>query len=61
MKVTIPKNWTPEQAEAVVDFIADLEFAIRKKYEVKILDYQLMKLKGQESDYYKDPTYQEDF
>ena len=61
MKVKIPKNWTPEQAEAIADFIADLEFAIRRKYQVKILDHQLTKLKREEHRAYSNNFNVEDF
>ena len=37
MKVKIPKHWTPEQANAVVEFLGDIEVAIRKKYQVLLI------------------------
>ena len=61
MKVKIPKHWTPEQAEVIADFISELEFAIRKQYQVKILDQQLMKLKQEEKGAYQNNFDQEDF
>ena len=61
MKIKIPKNWTPKQAESVADFISDLEFAIRKQYQTKILNYQLTELKREENKTNKNNFNQEDF
>lgn len=44
MKVKIPKHWTPEQANAVIEFLGDIEIAIRKKYQTRILQHQLYEL-----------------
>jgi hypothetical protein len=44
MKVKIPKHWTPEQANAVVEFLGDIEVVIRKEYQTRILDHQLYEL-----------------
>ena len=48
MKVKIPKHWTPEQANAVVEFLGDIEIAIRKKYQARILAQQLSELYQEE-------------
>lgn len=61
MKVKIPKHWTAEQAEAVADFIGELEFAIRKQYQVKILDHQLTELTLKQQGTYLRNINQEDF
>ena len=61
MKVKIPKYWTADQAEAVADFVAAVEFAIRKQYQVKILDHQLEKLNRQEQKSYQQNFEQKDF
>ncbi len=49
MKVKIPKHWTPEQANAVVEFLGDIEVAIRKKYQVRIMSHQLFELNREEA------------
>ena len=41
MKVKIPKHWTPEQAQSVIEFVTDIEIAIRKEYQTKIMAYVL--------------------
>jgi hypothetical protein len=61
MKVKIPKSWSPEQAEAIADFVSDLEFAIRKQYQVKILNHQLTELKREEKRSYLHSLVQEKF
>ena len=61
MKVKIPKHWTPEQAEAVADFIGDLEFVIRRQYQVKILDHQLRQMKREQQNSCQSLAAQEDF
>ncbi len=48
MKVKIPKNWTPEQAQSVVEFIMNIEIAIRKEYQTKIMAHELSELYRQE-------------
>jgi len=49
MNVKIPKHWTPEQANAVLEFIGDIEITIRKKYQVRIMAHQLYELNREES------------
>jgi len=44
MKIKIPNAWTPEQANAVAEFLGDMEIAIRKKYQVRIMAQQLSAL-----------------
>ena len=44
MKIKIPKYWTPDQANAVVEFLGDIEVAIHKEYQTRILDQQLYEL-----------------
>ena len=54
MKVKIPKHWTPEQAQSVIEFVTNIEIAIRKEYQTKIMAYELSELYRQEqSDYDK--------
>jgi|GEM_PF-5691431 len=48
MKVKIPKHWTPEQANAVAEFLGDIEIVIRKKYQVRIMAHQLSELCSEE-------------
>ena len=48
MKIKIPKHWTPEQANAVVEFLSEIEIAIRKKYQIRILEHQLSELHREE-------------
>jgi len=48
MKVKIPKHWTPEQAQSVIEFVTDIEIAIRKEYQTKIMAYELSELYRQE-------------
>ena len=48
MKLKIPKHWTPEQAQSVIEFVTDIEIAIRKKYQTKIMAYELSELYRQE-------------
>lgn len=52
MKVKIPKHWTPEQAQSVIAFVTDIEIAIRKEYQTKIMAYELSKLYRQEKTTY---------
>jgi len=49
MKVKIPKHWTPEQANAVAEILGDIEIAIRKEYQVRIMAHQLFELNREES------------
>ncbi len=44
MELKIPDYWTPEQATAVIEFIEDVEAAIRKKYQSQIMAQQLSDL-----------------
>ena len=44
MKLKIPDYWTPEQATAVIEFIEDVEAAIREKYQSQIIAKQLSEL-----------------
>ena len=44
MKLKIPDYWTAEQATAVIEFIEDIEAAIRKKYQSQIMAQQLSEL-----------------
>ncbi len=54
MKVKIPKHWTPEQAQSVIEFVTDIEIALRKEYQTKIMAYELSELYRQEkTDYDK--------
>jgi len=48
MKVKIPKYWTPEQAQSVIEFVTDIEIAIRKEYQTKIMAHELSELYRQE-------------
>lgn len=52
MKVKIPKHWTPEQAQSVIEFVTDLEIALRKEYQTKIMAYELSELYRQEQNDY---------
>jgi len=54
MKVKIPKHWTPEQANAVLEFMGDIEIAIRKKYQIKIMAHELFELNRKESFEYRE-------
>ena len=60
MKVKIPKHWTPEQADAVAEFLGDIEIAIRKKYQTRILDHQLYELNRVEQLQAKKKKWRED-
>jgi hypothetical protein len=60
MKVKIPKHWTPEQADAVVEFLGDIEIAIRKKYQTRILNHQLYELNRVERLQVKKKKWRED-
>jgi len=60
MKVKIPKHWTPEQANAVVEFLGDIEIAIRKKYQTRILNHQLYELNRVELLHAKKKEWRED-
>ena len=60
MKVKIPKHWTPEQADAVVEFLGDIEIAIRKKYQTRILNHQLYELNRVELLHAKKKKWRED-
>lgn len=44
MKIKIPDYWTAEQATAVIEFIEDIEWAIRDKYQSQIMAQQLSEL-----------------
>ncbi len=48
MEVKIPKHWTPEQAQSVIEFVTDIELAIRKEYQTKIMAHELSELYRQE-------------
>ena len=48
MNVKIPKYWTPEQANAVAEFLGEMEIAIRKKHQARILAQQLSELYREE-------------
>ena len=48
MKSKIPQHWTPDQANAVVEFLSEIEIAIRKKYQTRILEHQLSELHREE-------------
>ena len=60
MKVKIPKHWTPEQADAVVEFLGDIEIAIRNKYQTRILNHQLYELNRVELLHAKKKKWRED-
>lgn len=58
MKLKIPDYWTPEQATAVIEFIEDVEAAIRKKYQSQIMAQQLSELCDEEElDNLEDPDF----
>ena len=62
MKVKIPKYWTPEQAQSVIEFITGIEIAIRKEYQTKIMAHELSELYRQEkTDYDKKKWEDTDF
>jgi len=62
MKVKIPKYWTPEQAQSVIEFVTDIELAIRKEYQTKIMAYELSELYRQEqTDYDKEKWQDADY
>lgn len=48
MKLNIPDYWTAEQATAVIEFIEDIEAAIRKKYQSQIMAQHLSELCNEE-------------
>ncbi len=60
MKVKIPKYWTPEQAQSVIEFVTDIELAIRKEYQTKIMAYELSELYRQEQTDYDKEKWQDD-
>ena len=58
MKLKIPDYWTAEQATAVIEFIEDIEMAIRKKYQSQIMAQQLSELCHEEKlDNLEDPDF----
>jgi len=59
MKIKIPKHWTPEQANAVAEFLGDIEIAIRKKYQVRIMAHELSELYRQEQTGYDKKKWEE--
>ena len=59
MKVKVPKHWTPEQAQSVIEFITDIEIAIRKEYQTKIMAYELSELSRQEQTGYDKEKWQD--
>ena len=59
MKVKIPKHWTPEQAQSVIEFVTDIEIAIRKEYQTKIMAHELSELYRQEQTGYDKKKWEE--
>ena len=59
MKVKIPKHWTPEQAQSVIEFVTDIEIAIRKEYQTKIIAHQLFELNREESFKYREKNWED--
>jgi len=58
MKLKIPDYWTAEQATAVIEFIEDIEWAIRDKYQPQIMARQLSELCSEdELDDLEDPDF----
>ena len=58
MKIKIPDYWTAEQATAVIEFIEDIEWAIRNKYQSQIMAQQLSELCHEEKlDDSEDPDF----
>jgi len=48
MTLKIPDYWTAEQATAVIEFIEDIERAIRDKHQSQIMTQQLSDLCNEE-------------
>ncbi len=59
MKVKIPKHWTPEQAQSIIEFVTNIEIAIRKEYQTKIMAYELSELYRQEQTGYDGEKWEE--
>lgn len=58
MKLKIPDYWTAEQATAVIEFIEDIEWVIRDKYQSQIMAQQLSELFHEEKlDDSEDPDF----